>query len=344
MCLLIGHFLRLHFATPNGLILRSQFATQNPTQLPRLYRGQRNGQNRMCTAPDAVSRNIRGVLMVLDPESEQIREVFATFGLAIYGAQCLERQLAMLITALGASGRFTAWDYDDRLAGNFDSTFGALVASFSEVAQVDHKSLVIDLEKAVQERNELVHQYFWNRVVDFNSASGRVKMLDELRETTAHFDSIDAELTKLTHGLMEKHGVTQAVVDRELHKMLEGVEPPHDPKQIRKPVTITGACEWRVGDSVECAIVFTSDTGNLVLGEMGLCLGPQNIPPEQLCPKPEFAKALPVTVNPKPKKAGSWNYVIPLANGYEVRVRPDERDGKQIVRFGLRKANSKVKK
>jgi hypothetical protein len=56
-----------------------------------------------------------------------------------------------------------------------------------------------------------------------------------------------------------------------------------------------------------------------------------------LRPKSEFAKALPSTVNPKPKKAGSWNYVIPLANDYELRVRPDEASGKKVVRFGLRR-------
>ena len=117
---------------------------------------------------------------MLDPESEQIREVYAFFGLAIYNAQSLERELAMVLAASGTTERFTAWDYDDTLAGNFDSTFGA-----------------------------------------------------------------------------------------------------------------TGACEWKVGDSVECAIVFTSDAGNLILGRTGLCLGPQGIALENLHPKPEFINDLP---------------------------------------------------
>ena len=113
---------------------------------------------------------------MLDPQSEQIREVYAFFGLAIHNAQSLERELAMVVATTEASERFTAWDYDDRLAGNFDSTFGALVKEFSRVAAAEDKSLLSELEKAVEERNELVHRYFWNRAVQFNSMDGRANV------------------------------------------------------------------------------------------------------------------------------------------------------------------------
>ena len=272
---------------------------------------------------------------MLDPESEQIREVYAQFGLAIYSAQCLERELAMFLAASGTSERFTAWDYDDRLAGNFESTFGALV-TFLRVSHFVDESLLSELEKAVDERNELIHRYFWNRAVEFNSTEGRTRMIGELEGLTAHFDFLDRELTKLVHDLMAEKGVTEDVLRKHLDALLIGGAMPHDPRRLRDPVTITAACEWRVCDSVESAILFASDAGNLVLGERGLCFGPQGIPAEHLKVKTEFAKALPATVDPKPKKASSWNYVIQLANNYELRVRPDERDGKQVVRFGLR--------
>ena len=88
---------------------------------------------------------------MLDPESEQIREVYARFGLAVYSAQCLERELAMLLAASGTPEYFTAWDYDDRLAGNFDSTFGALVTMFAGMAgHFEDKPLLVELEKAVK--------------------------------------------------------------------------------------------------------------------------------------------------------------------------------------------------
>lgn len=281
---------------------------------------------------------------MLDPQSEQIREVYALFGLAIHNAQSLERELAMVVATTETSERFTAWDYDDLLAGNFDSTFGALVKEFSRVAAAKDQSLLSELEKAVEERNALVHRYFWNRAVQFNSMDGRAQMLEELTNVSAHFDSLDRKLSVRTRAFMQAKGVGQEELQRQFAKLMSGMESPHDPKRIRNAVVITGACEWRVADSVKCAIMFTSDAGNLVLGRTGLCLGPQRIPLEHMNPKPEFAKALPATVNPKPKQAAPWNYVLPLANGYELRVRPDEVNGRQVVRFGLRVKSPKVKR
>src|SRR5207244_450052 len=68
---------------------------------------------------------------MLDAESEQIREVYAMYGLAMYHVQCLERALAMVIATLNPE-RLTAWDYDARLAENFESTFGQLAMRFAE--------------------------------------------------------------------------------------------------------------------------------------------------------------------------------------------------------------------
>jgi hypothetical protein len=273
---------------------------------------------------------------MLDPESEQIREVYAQFGLAIYSAQCLERELAMLLAASGTPEYFTAWDYDDRLAGNFDATFGALVKMFAEKAGPSDQPLLAELEKAVGDRNELVHGYFWNRSVEFASTDGRGQMLDELAALVKSFDTLDAKVSALVHDLMQKRGVTEHVVQAQFEKLMSGISAPHDPQKLQKLVVITAACEWKVGETVKCGILFVSDAGNLVLGERGLCLGPQEIPSEHLRPKAEFAKALPATVNPKPKKADRWNYVIPLAKGYDLRVRPAEVNGRRVIRFGLR--------
>jgi len=117
---------------------------------------------------------------MLDPESEQIREVYALFGMATYLAQCLERGLAMLIAVFGEAELMTVWDYDARLAENFQSTFGALVTKFKELADPEHVRLTEQLEKAVDDRNDLAHQYFWDRVSQFCSSEGRAQMITEL--------------------------------------------------------------------------------------------------------------------------------------------------------------------
>jgi hypothetical protein len=65
----------------------------------------------------------------------------------MYQAQCLERGLAMVLATLNPE-RMTAWDYDARLAENFDSTFGQMVTRFAEVAGDRQPELLEKLKKA----------------------------------------------------------------------------------------------------------------------------------------------------------------------------------------------------
>jgi hypothetical protein len=269
---------------------------------------------------------------MLDAESEQIRDVYAMYGLAMYHAQCLERGLAMAIAVLN-SERLTTWDYDARLAENFESTFGQLVVRLEKMTGDKHRQLVAALSSAVEDRNKLTHNYFWEKAVAFSSVEGRNEMLHELATIGDRFISLDGELSELTAGF-----VNEEVMQTHLEKLLSGAESPHDPKRVQNPTTLVAAYEWRVDDTenVKRKLVLASEDGKyLLLGEKRLCFGPESIPAGELFVKGNFTNALPAKVNPRPRKAREWNYAIPLANGYELRVRLDEVNGVSVCRFGL---------
>jgi len=278
----------------------------------------------------------------LDPESEQIREVYARFGLAMYLAQALERQLAMLLAVVGKRETSTAWDYDARLAESFQSTFGALVAGFGEVAAFDHQELFGQLETAVKNRNDLAHHYFWERAVQFSSTRGREELIEELTTLGEHFESLDGTLTTLTHDITEQKGMSKETLRGHIRKSMKdlqsGTAKPYKPQRVPNRIEVTGAYEWRAGNIVKSGLVLKSMEGKyLILGEKGLCYGPQDIPPEELVLKPEFAKALPVELNPRPKKPAPWTFAFPLANGYVLSTRRDLQKGKPVCRFALKK-------
>ena len=75
----------------------------------------------------------------LTHESEQIKEVFAPFGLAIYQAQCLERSLAMAVATVYGPGpqKLTKSGYEKLLQSNFKRTLGRLIAELQESVVVD---------------------------------------------------------------------------------------------------------------------------------------------------------------------------------------------------------------
>ena len=277
---------------------------------------------------------------MLDPESEQIREVYALFGLAMYLAQGLERGLGMLLAVFGETKLMTAWDYDARLAENFQSTFGALVTKFAALADSEHVKLTDQLAKALDDRNDLAHHYFWDRAMQFCSSDGRAQMITELHRMRDRFESLDEELAELARQCVKRRGLSvealEAYAAVHMEELLAGVVEPHNPEHVPNPIEIVAAYEWRVDSTVKSKLVLASKDGRyLILGEKGLCYGPQNIAAQDLVVKTHFEKALPATVNPRPKKAARWNFAVPLANGYILCARPDEMNGKPMVRFGL---------
>lgn len=279
--------------------------------------------------------------MLLDPESEQIREVYAYFGLAMYLAQNLERELAMLVAILRKAEMSTAWDYDARLAQSFESTFGTLVTQFGEIGACGCAELHAQLETAVASRNDLAHHYFWNRAVPFSSRTGRDGMLEELRALVNTFESLDKDLTRLTRNVAAKKGLPEKELrvhfENTLEALQSGKEKVYRPERVPNPVEITGAYEWRAGSVVKSGLILESKGGQyLIVGEKGLCYGPQDIPKNELLVRAEFQKALPAPVNPRPKKSPPWTFAFPLANGYVLTTRADSQNERRVCRFALK--------
>jgi hypothetical protein len=282
--------------------------------------------------------------VMLDPQSEQIREVYAFFGLATYLAQVLERGLAMALAVFGEDKRMTAWDYDARLAENFQATFGTLVTKFAELSGSKYPKLADRLSKAVSDRNQLAHHYFWDRAIPLCSSDGRAQLIVELQRMGDEFESLDEELTNLTREWVQQRGWSVEALENHTaaytEGLLKGIHQPHNPEHVPNPIEVVAAYEWRANGTIRSKLVLGSkDNSYLLLGERGLIYGPQSIPAEELIVKAEFEKALPATVNPRPKKSAPWNFALSLANGYILRVRPDDLNGKPVIRFALRKLN-----
>ena len=106
----------------------------------------------------------------IDPKSAQIREVFARFGLAMFEAQCLERQLALILAMKYRPGptEISRPEFDNILEGLFARTLGQLVREIGTLAELsddDEKRL----QEALIKRNWLAHHYFWERATEFLS-------------------------------------------------------------------------------------------------------------------------------------------------------------------------------
>lgn len=160
---------------------------------------------------------------LIDPESHQIREVYARFGLAIHMAQALERTLAIALATVCGPGprKITRKRYDSLLQSNFEKTLGQLVAKLGKSVVAIPEASEHTLSEALRKRNWLVHSYFWERAVSFNRKEGRQSMIDELQALSEYFEKIDVKFSAVVRAWGEKHGVTQQVIDKEMKTLID---------------------------------------------------------------------------------------------------------------------------
>ena len=103
-------------------------------------------------------------------DARRNRELFARYGYAMHNAQCLEKQLAIML-ALADPGFFTECP---QVRGSlFDAalseTFGAIWKKLSAVVPFG-KDVVDRIYEAKTARNHLAHNYFWQHAADLLDA------------------------------------------------------------------------------------------------------------------------------------------------------------------------------
>lgn len=159
--------------------------------------------------------------MVEDSLSEQVKEVYANFGLAIYQAQCLEHGIAnaLVYIDLVPNRRRLAKDADEWAAlvdsfmsSNFELTLGQMIRRLKEVTTVAPE-LEGQLSAALARRNWLAHHYFRERSETFLTSAGRATMLVELEAAQEVISRADVSLEATIKPAREKLGFTDELLE-----------------------------------------------------------------------------------------------------------------------------------
>jgi len=267
--------------------------------------------------------------MELDIKSQQIREVFANYGLALYQAQCLEKQIAIL---LGGKyeikpQKLTRYRYDEILDSHMEHTFGKLVHDLQSKMNLS-SDINNKLELAVEQRNWLAHFYWWDRVSEFNYHNGRELMLDELKKIATLFEELDEYFVAIAKNWLNDIGVTQEILDTCQTELLAKPTPTREGKRKLKYF-------YKPGDARGTVIFELDDHTYWTLCDCGLTYGMANIAVDHLIPDKKFAGKLPASINPKPRDAANWNYRIQLSTGFYIRVTPCDDNEGFVCKWGL---------
>jgi hypothetical protein len=167
-------------------------------------------------------------IMEEDPLGEQVKTVYAHFGLAMYLAQVLEHGLAnsMLIFELvPVAGKLATPDtWSDKVdlfyETQFRRTLGQLIQRLKAVTEVPG-GLEESLARALEKRNWLAHHYFRERAEECMSTQGRERMIAELEEAQSAFSDADAALEKVSKPVRERFGYTEKLLSECEEEMLK---------------------------------------------------------------------------------------------------------------------------
>ncbi len=158
----------------------------------------------------------------LDYDSQQRRETFALYGLAMYHAQCFEKSLVILFSVAYNKEYFRS-SFDKReeyFNQYFQKTAGQLVSRIKAIVLVPD-DLEITLIQAVKKRNWLAHDYFWEKSIDLLTTEGRDKLITELTDISDYFSQIDERLTLIYQKIFNKVGLTEEVVLKHIEEMVK---------------------------------------------------------------------------------------------------------------------------
>lgn len=161
-----------------------------------------------------------------DPHDEQVREVYARYGLAMFQAQVLEHGMvnAMLVLSLLPTIRTfkddAAWEaafdrfYDVELAKTFGNMLNRL-----EPLDGFPPDLLTRLRAAKLQRDHLAHRFFREHDIDFMTADGRTKMIAECENIIVLFRDLDRKVEAFAKPERERFGITDEWIDKHVRMM-----------------------------------------------------------------------------------------------------------------------------
>ena len=167
-------------------------------------------------------------------DDQEIREIYALAGLAMYMAQVLEHGLCGclmlfdLIQVRQAKRRFLNYahyeNYVDTLEEqHFERTFGALVKGIKSSGIAVPQRLDDKLVESLTARNRLFHRFFRDHATDFVRSEGRAAMAHELKNMRVLFEETDQQLNAIATSLQTALGVSEDATNEFRAMMEKGV-------------------------------------------------------------------------------------------------------------------------
>lgn len=141
-------------------------------------------------------------------DSDQSKELFAYFGLAVYYSQALEQQLAnlLMLIKLSQGNVPSEEDFTQLYQRKLSSSLGQLVREIQHYFPFSEEETV-QLKEVWKQRNYIVHDYFKERIHETFSPAGRSRMIRELTAFKEQAQALEQKLQGYSREMYVKLGL-----------------------------------------------------------------------------------------------------------------------------------------
>jgi hypothetical protein len=273
---------------------------------------------------------------VTEPSGELMKDLFAEFGLTYFVSEELCKGLGIFYTLMSfrSVDDITNPRIQEKFVKAESLTLGQVIEEVKTLVPIDLQNQLLE---ALNKRNYLAHQFWYERAFDMCLESGVIKLIDELCESRNLFEELDNQVSELVTERRKELGVTDEAIEDALQRGLAGEPEPPLPAKAplrRKMIRIVQVYEI-AGENKEVALVFQTDDGQfLQLCDVGL--GWSNFAEVQSNWKINDAlqQFLPASVVPRPEVTDPWNYEFKLPKHSVLWVKKGK--SKKTFRWGIR--------
>jgi hypothetical protein len=271
----------------------------------------------------------------MDPNDEEVREVYARFGLAYYHSEVLHRGLCNLYAHSRAqSDAPSSWPrVEEHLTEAHNFTFGRIVKTVTPLIPA---TLLDDFRKAIEQRNFLAHHFWYDHIHLLTTSQGCMKACSELMSYGTTFQALNSDIERLLEPLLSEMGATETQLHSALEQVRAGTDKPFLPRRhVQKEEVLIAVYEIQKSPGMSALIFQTKDSVLWQLCDAGLGWSAYEEVGSEWVRCPAFRDLVPAHINPRPPCDGPWHYDIFLGKGASLIVRPGE--GKAAFRWSLRR-------
>jgi hypothetical protein len=263
----------------------------------------------------------------MEPSEDDIKEVYARFGLACYMGEVLHRGLCHLYLGLRTPDQgMTGPRIDELMREAYAETLGGILNKVRNALSEDLESR---LDAALEKRNYLAHHFWFDQVHMLSLAEGARALVEQLAETTAEFERINKELERLGRADLCRFGIT----DETFANMLvaasrDPMAPLPTQRQLKKEELIIAVYDAPMPGGGATLIFETDDHAMWQLCDVGLGWSRFEQVGDGWREAEPFRDLLPARIRPRPESAAPWEYDIAFGPraALIVRLAPDSRN------------------